>query len=180
MIAIHAFLALDKPVDAEVLIVEGWLFDYMLDAAAQEIKKGKYRMVVTTGFELELEKYSKHYGSKSTAEYCKTRLSYRGIDSSIIYAVPAPPVKNDHTFQSAAAIKSWLNQRKIESVNVFTGGPHGRKSLILFQKALGKDIKVGVISCKIKDYDSIYWWTSLRGAKATIRYIAGYIYALVK
>ncbi len=49
LISIHSFLSITRPIDAQTLVVEGWIFDYMLDDAVREIRKGKYLTVVTTG-----------------------------------------------------------------------------------------------------------------------------------
>jgi uncharacterized SAM-binding protein YcdF (DUF218 family) len=178
LIKIHSFLAVTSPVDAEVLVVEGWLFDYMLDEAVKEIQTGKYKYIVTTGKINNSSQRSSQRGLMNTAEICKEKLIKRGVKASSIHAVAAPAVESQHTLYTAAAIKNWLVERKINAVNVFTGGPHGRKSLIVFQKSLGKDIKVGIISCKIKHYPPVYWWTSLTGTKVTLRYLGGYLYAL--
>jgi hypothetical protein len=78
----------------------------------------------------------------------------------------------------ALATKEWLIANQIKAVNVFTGGPHGRKSYVIFKKALGDGIRVGVISCPIKHYPT-RWWTSLRGTSVTLRYLAGYFYAVL-
>ncbi len=179
LISLYTFLALSKPVSADVLIVEGWLFEYMLDSAAKEIKKSNYKYIITTGIKEKYPKDSRYYGFESQADYCKTRLSIHGIDPSTIYALSSVGVSKNRTFHTASAIKTWLTERNISAVNVYTGGPHARKSLLLFQKALGEAIKVGVISCKIKHFDPVYWWTSWRGIQITLRYFAGYIYALL-
>jgi len=178
LIEIHSFLAVTSPVDAEVLVVEGWLFDYMLNEAAEEIQTGKYKYIVTTGIDKYMSQETPSKGLINTAETCKDKLIQRGIHASTIYPVASSHVDGQYTLFTATAIKSWLVQRNIKAVNVFTGGPHGRKSLVIFQKALGKDIQVGVITCKAKHYPPVYWWTSLTGAKATLRYLAGYLYAL--
>lgn len=180
LIATHSFLALTQPVEAEVLIVEGWLFDYMLEDAAKEIKNNNYEIVITTGEKRVLNGSHKYNKFTNTANCCKHRLALLGIDNSKIIAIPADKIKLEHTYNTALAIKKWVDANNVKTVNVFTGGAHGRKSQVLFQKALGRDIKVGIISCKIKHYDSAHWWTSSRGIWNTFRYFAGYLYALVR
>jgi len=179
LISIQTFLSLSRPVNADVLVVEGWLFEYMLDSAAKEIQKSNYKYIVTTGIKENYPKHSRYYGFKNQADYCKDQLRIRGIDPSIIYAISSSWVDSNRTYHTASAIKSWLIERNIKAVNVYTGGPHGRKTLLLFQEALGDTVKVGVISCKIRHFDPVYWWTSWRGTHTTLRYLAGYIYALL-
>ena len=179
LISIHSFLVVNRPVASDILIVEGWIFDYMLDAAAEEIKKGNYKRIITIGDKKTFPEHSKHSNFTSMAEQCKAQLIKRGISPSAISVVTAPAAKYQTTFKTAVAVSSWLQKKQIKAVNVFTGGPHGRKSLLLFQNALGENIKVGVISCKIKHYDPVYWWTSWRGTQVTLRYLFGYFYALL-
>ena len=50
---IHPFLAVNAPVQAEVLVVEGWVADYALKAAVKEFKRGAYKTVYVTGGPIE-------------------------------------------------------------------------------------------------------------------------------
>jgi hypothetical protein len=176
---VHNFLAVTRPVETDVLVLEGWLFDYMLDAAAREINSGGYTQVLITGFETAVPEKQEYQGLMSSSESCKAKLIARGVNAAIIHAISAPRTINHHTFHMAAAIKDWLTSHQIRAVNVYTGGPHARKSLVMFQKILGKDVRVGVISSRIRHYDPDRWWASERGIKVTLRYLAGYFYALV-
>jgi hypothetical protein len=47
---IYDFLACEKPVDQDVLIVEGWLPEEALDKACAEFHDSGYRYIITTGF----------------------------------------------------------------------------------------------------------------------------------
>lgn len=178
---IHPFLSITKPVKADILVIEGWLFDYMLDEAVDLYKKGKYEYIITTGGARNFSHNKIASGANSSAEYAAKRLVNRGIDPESIFTASGPAVKNHHTYNSAFALKKWMlnNMPEIKTLNIFTGGPHGRKTYNIFKKVLGENIKVGIISSKIKHYNSKYWWTSLRGSRVTFKFIVGYIYALV-
>jgi hypothetical protein len=52
-VGLHPFLAMNVPVDAQILVVEGWLPNYALKAAAAEFNKGNYSVLVTTGGPIE-------------------------------------------------------------------------------------------------------------------------------
>jgi hypothetical protein len=151
----------------------------MLDAAVQEIQKGNYLYIVTTGRQMTFRPQAGRSEIESYAENCKRALCERGIDPEIIFAVPASAQKNHKTYKAACEVKGWLKQKKINSVNIFTGGPHGRKTYHIYKRTLGEDINVGIISCKIEHYDPVYWWTSSRGLKVTLKFLAGYFYALI-
>jgi len=63
-------------------------------------------------------------------------------------------------------------------INVFTIGPHARKSLVLFKRALGPEIEVGVIAGTDDTYDANHWWMSVRGTYVIFRKLLGYLYAV--
>ncbi|WP_293367015.1 hypothetical protein [Microcoleus sp. CAWBG50] len=44
---IHPFLAVNAPIKADILVVEGWLPDYAVESAIAEFNKGGYRKLVT-------------------------------------------------------------------------------------------------------------------------------------
>ena len=50
MVSIHQFLEITSPIDAKILVVEGWLtsFDYTLPEAVKEFQSGSYDYIVTT------------------------------------------------------------------------------------------------------------------------------------
>jgi hypothetical protein len=80
---------------------------------------------------------------------------------------------------SALAVKKWLADSKVETlgINVFTLGAHARKSLVLFKRALGGSVPVGVISGTEDGYDTERWWLSMRGIYTVLRKTVGYLYA---
>jgi len=178
LIALHSFLALTRRVDADVMVVEGWILKEMLDEVIQDFQTRGYKYIITSGLKYPFGKGSKHYGCASYADYCKTQLCNRGMNPELIHALPAPLGKHDRTYQSARAIKEWLIQKEVTAINVYSGGPHARKSWCLFKRALGKKIEVGIVSCNVKHYDPDRWWTSPAGIMATTRYSLGYLYAV--
>ena len=178
LIALHSFLAVTRRVDADVMVVEGWILKEMLDEVIQDFQTGGYRYVITSGLNYPFRKGSRHFGFASYAEYCKAQLCRRGMPPELIFALAAPLGRHNRTYQSARAIKDWLVQREVKAVNVYSGGPHARKSWHLFKRALGKEIEVGIVSCKVKHYDPHRWWTSPAGIQTTLRYSLGYLYAV--
>jgi hypothetical protein len=49
MFGLYGFLAQNDRIEAEVLVVEGWLPTYALDQAYEEYKKHNYKKIITTG-----------------------------------------------------------------------------------------------------------------------------------
>ena len=49
LLTVHPFLAPTHRVDANILVVEGWVHDYVIRAAAKEFTDGAYQRVFSTG-----------------------------------------------------------------------------------------------------------------------------------
>lgn len=146
--------------------------------AAEEFSRGQYKYLVTVGGPVEGDEGPTN--QKNFAELAARRLQELGVAESSITVLNVPIVTNHRTYASALAVRNWINNSKIEvtGVNVFTLGAHARKSLVLFKRALGPEIKVGVISGTDTDYDPAHWWISVRGIYVILRKTLGYLYAI--
>ena len=79
---------MNRPVAAEVLVVESWLPDYAFRGAVEEFQRGKYKYVITTGFTLAEPWLESKY--KSAAEFAAANLAAMGVQTNAIIALPAP------------------------------------------------------------------------------------------
>jgi hypothetical protein len=174
---IHPFLALNQPVHGEILVVEGWMTDSILEQAVSFFNKYDYQLIVTTGVPLEQGSHLSEYST--FAELTAATLRQIGVGQSLIVSIPAPPVRTDRTFASALAVSKWLSQSgmPINSVDVFSVGTHARRTQWLFQSALGDDIAVGVIAAPNPEYDGDRWWAWSSGVRAVVCEAIAYIYA---
>jgi len=145
---IHPFLAIDSPVNSEILVVEGWLPDYALEQAMNEFNDNNYSLLITTGGPLLKGYHLSEY--KTEAKLAAMTLIELGFDEEKIVGVPGPDVIKDRTYASAKALKKWLidSELSIKSLNLFSLGAHSRRSWVLFQKAIGDSIAVGIISAE--------------------------------
>lgn len=293
------FLAESQPVNANILVIEGWLPDYALDEAVKEIGKHPYQYIVTTGlkyseryfnlsengylifytkskqplssetkphlFEIEAAgslggKYSanfnfwvndsligsyvankhkekflarwtgplssvdsmmvqftndykddKHdvnllvkdiiidkkivlpymYNSEfdmskldgkrrminnysSLAELARNRLLAKGIDSSLVIAVPGRHAFVNRTLKSALAFDRWLDTTRceIKGINVLSLGTHARRTWIIYSKLIDNRYPVGIIS--VDDFNFNH--SVLRRFVKTVRETLGIIY----
>lgn len=176
---ISAFLAINSPVDGDILVVEGWMWDSSaMSEAADEFKRGRYEQLVTIGG--PDGKGGGTTDQMSSAELAAMRLRELGVEGSRIVVLALPRVKWHQTYSSAVALRDWLIRSRIETtgVNVFTLGTHARKSLVLFRRALGSGINVGVIAGTEDTYDPGRWWLSARGIYVVSRKTLGYLYAV--
>ena len=175
-VSIHPFLAVTHPVDGDILVVEGWMSDNRLETAVALFNERRYRLLVTTGGPLGKGHYLSTYGTD--AELTAATLHKLGLARDRVVAVAAPPASRDRTFESALALREWLSQSDlaVRSLDVYSKGAHARRTWLLFQKALGSHVAVGIIAAD-PDYDAERWWTSSNGVRAVVGESVAYLYA---
>ena len=177
MRVIGPFLAVTDSVPGGVLVVEGWAPDYILEAAITEFKTNHYARLFVTGIPLQqgapLSEY-KNYAYIGAATLVKL-----GMNTNEVQAVPTGAIRRDRTYAMALSLKHWLREHDMTptKVNVMTGGPHARRSRLMFEKAMGKDVTVGVIAIPDKEYDERHWWHSSQGVRSVIDEAIAYAYA---
>ena len=182
---IHGFFALNQPLNnADLLVVEGWVSDGNAQDAIQEFKAHPYKAIVTTGTQLPRGYYLSEY--KSFAELSRASLIRMGIPTDQIIAIPAAGVPRDRSYTSAVALSQWLVSQKqssqkgvYRSANLFSESVHARRSWMLFKRALGPQLELGVISVPSKDYDADRWWTQSEGFKRVLFETIGWVYVQV-
>ena len=174
---IHPFLAVTASVPGGVLVVEGWTPDYVLEEAAAEFNRSHYEKIFVTGIPIEHGAPLSEY--KTYADLGAAVLLKLGLTTNAVQAVPTPPVPRDRTYTSALALKSWLRAHAMSpaSVNVLTVGPHARRSRLMFEKALGKGVTVGIIALPGREYDPKHWWRSSPGVRDVSGEAMAYAYA---
>lgn len=176
---VQSFLALTEPVSADVLVVEGWTPDFVMEEAVKEFQRGHYSKLYVTGG--PIEDGSRMSGFKTFAELGAAILVKMGVSASVIEAVPAPLVRRDRTYASALALKSHL-QRKAHTftgINLMSLGIHSRRSHLLFQQAFDGDFRIGIIAVEDRNYYSKDWWKFSEGVRAVIDELFAYFYALL-
>jgi hypothetical protein len=171
------FLCLNRPVAAQVLIVEGWLPDYALEGAVAEFHRGGYRYVITAGSPL----LSGYYFSevKTSAHLAAISLVKLGLSTNLVIPVPGPPVLRERSLAHAKAVQEWIHTHdpNVHSVNVYTLGVHARRSRMLFQKVLGDNMEVGIIACPDAAYEENQWWKTSEGLKTVSGEVLAYVWA---
>lgn len=175
----YSFLALNDPRPGGVLVVEGWAPDYALETAVAEAKQYSYQKIFVTGGPIEWGEPLSQY--KTYAELGTATLLALGMDTNLVQAVPAPRVRQDRTYSCAVALKKWTDAHGVEltRLNLLTVGPHARRSRLLFRKAFGDDIPIGVIAVAEPNYDTRHWWRSSNGFREVTGEAIAYFYARV-
>src|SRR5207245_8975449 len=98
-----------------------------------------------------------------------------------VQMIPSQVIGRDRTYSSAIALRRWLRDHNmaLRSINVVTEDAHARRTRLLFQKALGNDVRVGIISIPNPDYDAKHWWRYSEGVREVIGEGIAYTYAKV-
>jgi uncharacterized SAM-binding protein YcdF (DUF218 family) len=180
MITLHgiqSFLAVNHPVKSEVMVVEGWLPDSALEQALREFNQHHCQLMLVTGGPIEQGHMLARYNN--FAELAAAILEQLGLDRRRIRVIPTQNVIRDRTYASAIALKDWLNQAPLpmKAINLVSLGTHARRSRLLFEKALGPGIVVGVIAIPDLRYDPRVWWRSSLGVRTTLDEMIAYLYA---
>lgn len=174
----YPFLAITKPVDTKVLVVEGWIQRYALQAAATEFNRGAYETVYTTGGpENGSGGYVNDYQTSASAG--AEGLKKLGLPGAAVQMVPSHVIGRDRTYSAAMAFRDWLHDHQISvrRINVLTEDAHARRTRLLYQKALGRNVMVGIISVPNPDYNPKLWFRYSDGVREVIGESIAYIYA---
>jgi hypothetical protein len=178
---LDSFLSVNKPLDAKVMVIEGWLPDYALQQAVQELSRSHYVKLLAAGGPLEKGFYLSEY--KTYAALTAATLIKLGVDSAAIIIVPAPQAAVDRTYASACAVKKWIERSgmSLHAINLVSLGPHARRSRLLYEQAFNASPKlsasVGAIAYSDRMYDGRRWWKTSSGFRTVTGEAIAYLYA---
>jgi len=174
---VHPFLAVNEPLENGMLVVEGWLPDAGMRMAVAEFGRNHYKNVFVTGGPITTGGFLSEY--QTAAQLGAATLRRLGLSNEVVQAVPTPAVLQDRTYASALALRKWLEQHGLHpaGLNVISYGPHGRRTRLLFEKAMGSRVKIGIIAVQVEDYDPQHWWASSQGFRTVTGETIAYLYA---
>jgi uncharacterized SAM-binding protein YcdF (DUF218 family) len=178
LLGIYPFLAITQRVNADVLVVEGWIHPYAIRTSVEEFKSHSYQRVFTTGGPVAGKGgYINDY--QTSASVGADLLKEAGIPSELVQIVPSHVIGRDRTYSSAVALRDWFREHDVQvrSLNIVTEGAHARRTRLLFEKALGPGISVGVISVNSPDFNAKRWWRYSEGVEDVIDEGVAYVYA---
>jgi hypothetical protein len=84
----------------------------------------------------------------SLAELARNRLLSKGIDSSLVIAIPGERTTINRTLKSALAFRNWLrcSNLNIKGINIVSMGTHARRTWMIYRKILNEKYDIGIIS----------------------------------
>jgi hypothetical protein len=175
---IYPFLSPTERLDSKILVVEGWMDDYSLKQALEEFRNYQYDHVYVTGGPPERGSYLVNF--KTFAGLGASTLKKIGVPKKNIIPVHGPGSIKDRTYTSALALKKHFEENKIniKSFNLFSEGPHTKRSQLIFNLAFNNIVNIGVIAAKPYYYDSRSWWSSSAGFRSVFQEVTAYAYAL--
>jgi Uncharacterized conserved protein len=175
---VYPFLAITHRVNANILVVEGWIPEYAIRTAVKEFQSNHYQRVFATGGPVVGSGgyINDFYTSASVGA---DLLKKWGLPDERLQMVPSRIMDRDRTYGSAVALRNWFREHDmaVSSIDVVTEDIHARRTRLLFQEALGKNIKVGIIAVPNPDYDARRWWRYSEGVREVIGESIAYIYA---
>lgn len=173
---LYSFLSPNEPVGGRILVVEGWLTPDELDQAEQAFKNGKYERVVTTGGPISgwPDLYPDTDYAKISADY----LARHNVKRDLITVVSTPKSAQERTFLSAVMFRESAQKSgmTLDAIDIFSSGPHARRSRLLFQMALGKKVRVGVLAARPSSFDPDAWWRTSAGVEAIVFQSIGFVW----
>jgi len=174
---VQPFLAVNAPVHGGVLVVEGWMPDYGLEEVLTEVRRSAYSALYVTGGPIEHGEPLSGY--KTYAELGAATLGKLGATTLPPQAVPAGEVIKDRTYFSAVALRDWLQAHGAmpKKITLVSLGVHSRRSRLLFEKAFGPEVEIGIIAVPDHGYDARHWWSSSQGFRVVTDELIGYLYA---
>jgi hypothetical protein len=78
-------------------------------------------------------------------------------------------------------LRDWFREHgmTVRSINVLTEDAHARRTQILFEKAFGSGVAIGIISVPDPDYDAKHWWRTSEGVREVLGESIAYLYARI-
>jgi len=175
---VYPFLATTHRVNADILVVEGWINEHAIRAAVKEFQSNHYQRVFTTGGPVMGSGgyINDFYTSASVGA---DLLKKWGLPDERLQMVPSRVMDRDRTYGSAVALRNWFRDHNmaVSGIDVVTEDVHARRTRLLFEKALGKNVVVGIIAVPNPDYDWRRWWWYSEAVKGVGSEALAYAYA---
>ena len=172
---LYGFLDVRSPVSSRILVVDGWLPTYDLRKAADQYRDGTYDVVLAVRGVHVLDSVELE---RPWDDYVAGILIRAGVPKERVHSVLFPAFQKDRTYFSAVAVGQWCREHGVplSSLNLVTSGPHARRSRLLFEKALGDQVRVGVVGLDDPTYDAVHWWRSSEGVREVLFEGLAYLY----
>ena len=177
MRGLYGFLAINDPLPGGILVVEGWSADYVIEGAVDEYRQGQYERICLTGGPIEFGNAMREH--RTYAEYAKAFCLKLGVPAQALDAIPAPAAERDRSYASALALRQWLREHGATDakLNIAGNGAHSRRTRLVYEKALGPGVRIGISNLGEKNFDPKAWWKTSEGFRVVVDETIAYTYA---
>ena len=174
----ESYLALTHRLPADILVADGWIGRKGLRAAVDEFERGGYRYIVASG---GLTSGRWEDKPSSYAEMAAGEMIRLGVPKERIVVATSENTESHRTFESAVAVWRALRDAGIEpkALNLFTLGPHARRSALVFDKVNPHGVKIGVIGWLPPEYKTEAWWRSSERSRELLEETVGYLFEVL-
>ena len=175
---VQPFLATTQREHTKILVVEGWIQEYAIKAAVGEFQTNGYEKIyVTGGPVVGTGGYVNDF--ITSASVGAELLVKNGLATNLVTMTPSHVSGRDRTYSSAVALREWWRAHgvNVTNFNVLTEDAHARRTQFLFQKAFGREVKVGVVAVVDTDYEAAHWWRYSEGVRLILGESIAWIYA---
>jgi hypothetical protein len=173
----YPFFAPTERVPAALLVIEGWSPPNAMKQVADEYRTGHYQRAVLVRSILDLD--DKYLSGQDEGDYLVNLLVKYHMPADKITSLFPLVVNKDRTYHSALEVKKWIAGQGmvVKSLDLITMGPHARRSRLLYEKAFGGQVKIGIIAMKDLEYDENHWWRASEGVRSVMGETIAYLYA---
>jgi len=172
------YLSTTHRLPPDILVVEGWIGRKGIRAAVDEFEHRGYSYIVASG---GLTSGRWEDQPESYAEMAAHEMIRFGVPKQKLVVANSENTESHRTFESAVAVWRTLRVAGIEpkTLNVFTIGPHARRSALVFAKVNSDGPKIGVIGWLPPEYKSEPWWRSSERSRELLDETVGYLYEVL-
>jgi len=154
------------------------MHEYAIRGAAAEYERGHNRHLFMTGGPI-IGKGGYIIDFFTSASVAADLIKRAGIPGEAIQIAPSRVIDRERTYSAVVALRDWFREHHtpVHSINVVTEAAHARRTRLLYQKAIGRNVTVGVTAISNPDYDPKQWWRYSDGIREVIGESIAYIYA---
>lgn len=174
---VYGFLAVNDPRTGGILVIEGWSPDYVIEHAVELFRRGQHEKICITGGPVEEGNPLREY--RTYAECGRAICLKLGVPAESVHAIPAVGVERDRSYASALALRRWLGEQGIRDakINIAGNGTHSRRTRLVYEKALGPGVSIGISNAGERNFDPKRWWVSSAGVRSVVDELVAYAYA---
>jgi hypothetical protein len=169
------YLSPTEPTGSGTLLIEGWVDRKGFAQAVATYRNGRYTRLVTTGgpYFLDCDRDDAGYAAQ-VAKLARDS----GLRDGELAVIRVSNTRGDRTRTAAVATARWLQAQPglQSSLDVYSEGPHARRSWLVYRRELEPlGMRVGIIAAS-PDWSTATWWRQSEGVKAVVSEAAGWLW----